>query len=144
MPPERLSPMAKRPESPVYAFFRNGNGLTPEMSFDLEALAGIAQGERVRVELKQWRNSARNRAYWKLLSEVVQACGLKYTTEKLHEILKLENGVVELIRLPTGMTVAIPGSIAFEKMSESEFVDFFRKAEAWLAETFGYVREEAA
>lgn len=136
--------MAKKLETPVYAFQRINNSLVPEMSYDLEALNGIAQGERVRIEIKQWRNSARNRAYWKLLSEVVQACGLKYTTEKLHEILKLENGVIELIRLPTGMTVAIPGSIAFEKMTEAEFIDFFRKAEAWLAETYGYVREEAA
>lgn len=136
--------MAKRPESPIYAFLRNGNGLTPEMSFDLDALNGIAQGERVRIEIKQWRNSARNRAYWKMLSEVVSGCGLKLTPEKLHEVLKLENGVVDLVRLPTGMTVAIPGSIAFEKMAEAEFVAFFQKAELWLAETYGYVREEAA
>lgn len=136
--------MAKKPEKPSYAFQRINNSLVPEMSFDLAALDGIAQGERVKVEIRQWRNRGRNRAYWSMLSEVVDACGLRLTPEKLHEVLKLENNVVELIRLPTGMTVAIPGSIAFEKMSESEFVDFFRKAEAWLAETFGYVREEAA
>lgn len=136
--------MAKRPERPAYAFQRINNSLVPEMSFDLAALDGIAQGERVRIEIKQWRNSGRNRAYWSILSDVVAACGLTLTPEKLHEVLKLENGVIELIRLPTGMTVAIPGSISFEKMTEQEFVDFFRKAEAWLAETYGYVREVAA
>lgn len=136
--------MAKRPEKPAYAFQRVNNSLVPEMSFDLAALDGIAQGERVRIEIRQWRNSGRNRAYWSMLTEVVSGCGLKLTPEKLHEVLKLENGVVELVRLPTGMTVAIPGSIAFEKMTEAEFVDFFRKAEEWLAEVYGYVRQEAA
>lgn len=136
--------MAKKPERPQYAFQRINNSLVPEMSFDLASLDGIAQGERVRIEIKQWRNSGRNRAYWSMLSEVVQACGLTYTPEKLHDLAKLENGVVELIRLPTGMTVALPGSIAFEKMSEQGFIDFFRKVEAWLAATYGYVREEVA
>jgi hypothetical protein len=136
--------MAKRPEKPSYAFQRVNNSLVPEMSFDLAALDGIAHGERVRIEIKQWRNSGRNRAYWSILSDVVAACGLTLTPEKLHEVLKLENGVIELVRLPTGMTVAIPGSISFEKMTEQEFVDFFRKAESWLAETYGWVREEAA
>ncbi len=130
--------MAKKPEGPIYAFRRKGSSLVPDMEFDLDALNGIAEGERLRVELRQWRNAGRNRAYWKILSEVVQACGLKYTPEKLHEILKLENGVVDLVRLPTGMTVAIPGSIAFEKMTESDFVSFFEKAQLWLAETYGY------
>lgn len=134
----------KKSEKPVYAFQRVKNALVPEMSFDLAALDGIAQGERVRVEIKQYRNSGRNRAYWSVLSDVVAACGLNLTPEKLHEVLKLENGVIELIRLPTGMTVAIPGSISFERMTESEFVDFFRKAEEWLATTYGWVREEVA
>jgi len=136
--------MAKKSERPQYAFQRINDSLVPEMSFDLAALDGIAQGERVRIEIKQWRNSGRNRAYWSILSDVVAACGLTLTPEKLHEVLKLENGVIELVRLPSGMTVAIPGSISFEKMTEQEFVDFFRKAETWLAETYGWVREEAA
>lgn len=136
--------MAKKPEGPIYAFQRIANSLVPEMSFDLDALNGIAQGERVRIEIKQFRNSGRNRAYWSMLNDVVSGNGLSLTPEKLHEVLKLENGVVELVRLPSGMTVAIPGSIAFEKMTEAEFVGFFQKAEQWLAETYGYVREVAA
>lgn len=135
---------AKKPEKPVFAFMRRGNALFPEMAFDLAALEGVAQGERVRVEIKQFRNSGRNRAYWKMLSEVVDACGLKYRSEKLHEIVKMKNGVIDLVMLPDGTPIATPGSISFEAMTEQEFVDYFRKAEAWLSETFGYVRSEAA
>lgn len=134
-----------KPERSVYAFIRRGNALFPEMDFDIRALDGVANGQRVRIEVKEWRNADRLRAYWSVLHEVVDATGANnLTAEKLHEVLKLENGVVDLIRLPSGMTVAIPGSIAFEKMSEPEFIEFFRKAEAWLAETYGYVPQRSA
>ncbi len=135
---------AKKSDKPVYAFIRKGNSLVPEMDFDAGALDGIAQGERVRIEIKQWRNSGRNRAYWAMLNDVVEACGLKYRPEKLHDIVKMKNGVIDLVMLPDGTPIATPGSISFEAMTENEFVDYFRKAEEWLAETFGYVHREAA
>lgn len=135
---------AKKSEKPVHAFIRKGNSLVPEMDMDLAALDGIAQGERIRVDLKQWRNSGRLRAYWSMLQEVVSSCGLPYRAEKLHEIAKMKNGVIDLVMLPDGTPIATPGSISFETMPEQEFVDFFRKVEAWLAETYGYVREEKA
>jgi hypothetical protein len=79
-----------------------------------------------------------------MLSDVVSATDCAITPERLHEVLKLELGIVDLIRLPNGMTVALPGSIAFEKMDEDEFVAFFKRAEEWLASTYGYVNERAA
>lgn len=136
--------MAKKPEKPIYAFVRKGNHLVPEMEIDLRSLDGISQGQRVRIEIKEFRNQDRNRAYWAMLHDVVQATGGALSPERLHEVIKLENGVVELIRLPTGMTVAIPGSISFDKMAEDEFVSFFRAAEQWLAATYGYVNEREA
>ncbi|MGB3388990.1 MAG: hypothetical protein WBA88_13485 [Pseudaminobacter sp.] len=138
--------MAKRPEKPVFCFIRKGNVLAPEMSFDLRALDGVANGQRVKIEVKEFRNLGRHRAYWAMLQEVIDATDCALSAERLHEVLKLETGVVDLIRLPTGMTVAIPGSIAFDKMAEDEFVAFFAKAQQWLAETYGWVseREQAA
>lgn len=134
--------MAKRPEKPVFAFVRKGNALVPEMQHDARALDGIAQGERVRIDIRQWRNLGRHRAYWAMLGDVIEATECALTPERLHEVLKLETGVVDLIRLPNGMTVAIPGSISFEKMEEAEFVEFFRRAEQWLGETYGYAPTE--
>lgn len=131
-------------EKPTYAFVRRGNALLPELDFDLGALEGIAQGERVKLEIKQWRNSDRNRAYWAMLADVIAATDCALSPERLHDLIKLETGLVELVRLPNGMKVALPGSIAFDKLSEQEFVTFFRSAEKWLAETYGYVREAKA
>jgi hypothetical protein len=42
------------------------------------------------------------------------------------------------------MTVAIPASIALDKMAEKEFVEFFQKVERWLGEVYGYVAQERA
>lgn len=132
--------MAKRPDKPVYGFIRRGNYLVPEMEMDARALDGIAQGQRVRVEIREWRNLDRLRAYWAMLHDVVAATGAnRLTAERLHEVLKLHNGCVDVVMLPSGMPVAIPASIALDKMSEPEFIAFFEKAQEWLAATYGYV-----
>lgn len=132
---------ASKREKPVYGFVRRGDALVPDMAHDYRALDGIQQGELVRVDIRQWRNVGRHRAYWAMLGDVVAATDATLTAERLHEVLKLELGIVDLVRLPGGMTVAIPGSIAFEAMEEAEFVTFFKRAEEWLALTYGYVNE---
>lgn len=135
--------MAKRPDKPVYSFIRKGETLVPEMEYDKQALTGIKEGQRVRVDIKEWRNLDRLKAYWSMLHEVVAATGANnLTAERLHEVLKLHNGCVDVVMLPSGMPVAIPASIALDKMSEPEFIAFFQKAEAWLASTYQYVRPE--
>lgn len=131
--------MAKKPEKPVYAFIRRGRTLVPEMDMDMRAIEHIAQGARVRIEVKEFRNFARHRAYWAMIHDVIEATDCALTPERLHEVVKLETGLVDLIALPNGMKVAIPGSISFDKCDESEFQAFFRAAEMWLAETYGYV-----
>lgn len=136
-------PVAHKSEKPVYAFILKGTHLVPEMEHDAKALAGIAEGERVKVEIRQWRNYGRLRAYWAMLGEVVEATGCAPSAEKLHEVVKLENGFVDLVRLGK-MTVAIPGSIAFDKMTETDMVAFFRTAEQFLAQHYGYVPQERA
>lgn len=130
--------MAKKPEKPVYAFIRRGNYLVPELDMDLRALDGIAQGQKVKVEIKEFRNIGRHRAYWSMLHHVIEATDCALSPERLHDLVKLETGLIELVALPNGMKVALPGSIAFDKISEDEFVAFFRRAEEWLSATYGY------
>lgn len=133
--------MSKKREKAVYAFIRKGSGLVPEMEYDARALEGISQGQRVRIEVKEFRNLGRLRAYWAMLHEVVQATECAASAEQLHEAMKLELGIVELVKVGH-LTVAIPGSIAFDKMSEPEMVEWFRIAEKWLADKYQYVRED--
>lgn len=135
--------MAKRPDKPVYSFIRRGNILAPEMEYDLRALDGVANGQRVRVDIKEWRNLDRLKAYWSLLHEAVASTGMSLSAEKLHEVIKLETGLVDLIALPNGMKVAIPSSIALDRMSEPEFIAYFQSAEEWLARIYGFVSERS-
>ncbi len=136
--------MAKKPEKSVYAFIRKGNVLVPELDYDLRALDGVANGQRVRIEVKEWRNLDRLRAYWSMLHDCIAATGANLSAERLHEVVKLETGLVDLIGLPNGMKVAIPASISFDKMSEPEFIAFFQSAEEFLARVYGYAPEARA
>lgn len=132
--------MARKPAKPVYAFIRRGNYLVPEMEYDLHALDGIAQDQRVRLNVVEWRNLDRLRAYWAMLHDVVDATGANnLTAERLHEAAKLCNGCVDMVLLPGGTPIAIPASIALDKMDEAEFVAFFQKVQKWLSETYDYV-----
>ncbi|MDS1138612.1 hypothetical protein [Nitratireductor indicus] len=132
--------MAKR-ERPAYAFIRRGNSLVPEMDFDARALDGVANGQRVKVDVSEFRSAPRLRAYWAMLHDVVTATECAPSAERLHEAMKLELGIVDHVQVK-GFKVAVPASIAFDRMTESEMVEYFNLAQRWLAETYGYVPED--
>lgn len=136
--------MAKKSERPRYGFRKRGFALWPDMALDARMLESFAEGELVHVEIKTFRNNDRLRAYFAMLNDVIEATDCALSPEKLHELVKLETGCVDLVRLPSGMTVALPGSVAFDRMTETEFHTYFRRAEQWLAQTYGFIREERA
>ncbi len=134
--------MAKNEKPPLY-MIRRGDVLVPDMGMDRDALAAIPQGAKVKVHIVEPRNVSRLRAYWAMLGEVVKATDCAPTTEALHELVKLETGFVIHVRMGQHK-IALPGSIAFDKISEQEMATFFRKAEEFLAREYGYVGEVAA
>lgn len=136
--------MAKRPEKPVYAFCRRGNALIPEMEYDSHALDGIAQGQRVRLDIKQWRNLDRLRAYWATLQDCIDATGCAPSKEALDAYIRPAVGFVSAIRLANGHMVGVPRPINTRECDEPEMVAFFHAAEELLAREFGYVSERAA
>lgn len=133
-----------RKDRPAYAFIRVGNRLVADMDFDLGALDGVAEGEKVRVEVSQWRNRPRLRAYWATLRDCINATDFEGTPETLHTLLKMECGLVDYVKLPDGTVIKVPGSIALEALDEDQMVQFFRQAEKYLAEKIGFSREIAA
>lgn len=135
--------MSKGKDNKPIHMVRKGLALVPELDMDAEAIAAIPHGHSVRVEIKQQRSHPRLRAYWAMLGEVVAATECAASAEKLHEAMKLELGVVDLVRVGR-MTVAIPASIAFDKMTENDMAAYFARAEQWLAATYGYTHQERA
>jgi hypothetical protein len=134
--------MTKRPEKPVYAFVRRGDGLFPDMEYDATALDGIAQNQRVKLEIKQWRNLDRLRAYWATLQDCVNATGCAPSKEALDAYVRPAVGFVDAIRLASGHFVGVGRPINTRECDEPEMIAFFQSVEELLAKEFGYVSEQ--
>lgn len=133
--------MAKKTDKPVYAFIRRGDHLVPEMEYDLQALAGIEQGQRVSLDIQQWRNRARLRAYWATLQDCIDATGCSPTKEALDAYVRPRVGFVTNLRLANGFMVGVPRHINLSECDEPEMIAFFQAAEECLARDFGFVSE---
>lgn len=133
--------MAKRKEAPVYAFLRCGNTLVPEYDYDIKALDGVANGQRVRIEVKQWRNLDRLRAYWATLQDCVDATGCAPSKEALDAYVRPAVKFVDYIRLANGFMVGVPRAINTRECEEPEMAAFFHAVEELLAREFGFVSE---
>jgi hypothetical protein len=136
--------MARKPEKPVYAFVRRGEGLFPEMEYDRQALDGIAQNQRVKLDIKQWRNLDRLRAYWATLQDCVDATGCAPSKEALDAYVRPAVGYVDAIRLASGHFVGVGRPINTRECEEPEMIAFFKSAEELLAREFGFVSERKA
>lgn len=132
--------MAKK-EKPEFYVMRQGYALYGEMKMDRDRILAFPQGERIRVDLRTGRVPARLQAYWAFLHKVVEATGCAPDAEALHETIKLLTGYTTPVQIK-GMTVMIPRSIAFNRMTEDEFAIFFDGAVRWIAETYGIAKEE--
>lgn len=133
--------MAKKADKPVYAFVRRGNALVPEMDYDLQALAGVSEGQRVAVDIHQWRNRARLRAYWATLQDCIDATGCAPSKEALDAYVRPAVRFVNSIRLANGFMVGVPRPINLSECDEPEMIAFFQAAEECLARDFGFVSE---
>lgn len=134
--------MAKKPEKPVYAFIRRGNYLLPETEYDMQALEGVQQGQKIRLEIKQWRNLDRLKAYWATLQDCIDATGCAPSKEALDAYIRPAVKFVDTIRLANGYFVGIPRAINTRQCEEPEMIAFFKAAEELLARDFGYVAPE--
>lgn len=127
--------MAKNEQPHIYVT-RRGSTLWPEMAIDKDLIERLPGGQRVKITVSEGRSPAKLRLYWSYLGRVVKACECAPSPEALHDVVKLHTGFVTPVMVK-GFTVAVPKSISFSSMSESEFDDFLRTAEKWLVETYG-------
>lgn len=134
--------MAKSPETaPIYVQ-RQGDKLAGEMQMDRDAIAKFKVGDRIKVVLHTGRSPSRLRFYWQMLGKLVDATDCAPNAEALHSVIKLDLGYANPVRLRNGMTVLVPGSIAFDRMTEQEFGNFLDRAIAWVAQHYGVTPEE--
>lgn len=107
----------------------------------VDALRKIAAGKLVTCEVKQPRNVQHHRLYWALLSKVWENLdeerSLRYPdVEALHIAVKICVGLRREIVLPDGRLGFEAGSIAFNKMDQTAFREFYDKVCDLLAKYF--------
>jgi hypothetical protein len=134
--------MAKNPEAPPLYVIRVGDHLVGEMMQDRDSIRKFTAGARIKVQLHTGRSPARLRFYWQMLGKLVAATDCAPNAEALHSVIKLDLGYATPVRLKNGMTVLVPGSIAFDRMTEEEFGEFLDRAIAWIAQNYGVTPEE--
>lgn len=134
--------MAKSTEAPPIYVQRQGDKLAGEMQMDRDAIARFNAGDRIKVTLHTGRSPSRLRFYWQMLGKLVAATDCAPNAEALHSVIKLDLGYAMPVRLKNGMTVLVPGSIAFDRMTEEEFGNFLERAIAWIAQNYGVTSEE--
>lgn len=133
--------MAKSEAPPIFVH-RQGDKLAGEMQMDRDAIARFAAGDRIKITMHTGRSPARLRFYWQLLGKLVSATDCAPNAEALHSVVKLDLGYATPVRLKNGMTVLVPGSIAFDRMTEQEFQNFLDRAIEWVARNYGVTPEE--
>lgn len=103
-----------------------------------EALRRIGHGEFVTIEVKRQRNIRHHRMFWALMSIVWEQMDHdRYpTVEDFVSAVKISAGLRTRIVLPNGEVGFIPGSIAFHKMGQSEFEQFYDRVCDLLARHF--------
>lgn len=107
---------------------RRGLRLEPANLETQQLLERIPERKMVEVEAVQRRNAAHNALYWSMLSRITGWLGQNNVTpEVLHDFMKLESGIFNIVKMPNGDVRKIPGSTAFSQMDQAAFGEYFEK-----------------
>ena len=114
----------------------------PACDSDMKKAQKVGVGEVVRAKSSDQRNVRFLRKYWALVNVILENLPESVednlmqnhqfrikTKEDVHFYIKIKNGFVEKKYIGKDGNIAwVPKSIAFDKMNETEFEEFFSKA----------------
>jgi hypothetical protein len=101
------------------------NGLIANNRHSQEELDALEIGRVYRVKISKPRNIKHHNLYWALCGAVAEQ--LDKPSKLICELIKIRVGHVDVINTVHGV-VEIPKSIAFAKMDQAAFRDFFDRA----------------
>lgn len=103
--------------------------LVPVDHLSADLLRNFAQGKALRVTVVEPRNIKHHRMYWALVAAIFPHQKAYATADDLHDALKLACGYFDMVRNPlTGRKYPKTRSIAFDKMDQAQFSEFFNRA----------------
>lgn len=110
--------------------------LSPADGLAEEEIGRFPMGRPLRCTLVRARSDKNLRHYWACLEAFSRATG-KASARVLHELLKMECGLVTVVSTSYGGVKLVPDSVAFDKLSEADFIDYKRRAFEALHVNFG-------
>jgi hypothetical protein len=113
-----------------------GGKLVPADEASRAILSKIKTGDVVQVEVKRPRNIMHHRKFWALANVVYSNQEHYPSVDALVAALKAAVGHCDLVPGKGGNLVAVPKSIAFHKMNQSEFEAFYEKCLDVIAKHF--------
>lgn len=114
-------------ERPPILMFRRGSQLHPVGALDTESVMNLPVGKPLRVKVTMARNAGQHRLYFAMLQLICDNMDQPINRDHLHEWVKIKLGYAVTIKSKSGVQI-IPGSIAWDKMDQPAFAEYFRKA----------------
>lgn len=126
-------------KAPDILLIKTLRGLEPYGRHSAPGLELLASGQILTAKPRKGRGLPRNSAYWAGLHTAIENCDVWPTTERLHDDLKKYCGYVDEYFSPlTGQWEIRVQSTAFNKMNESEFAQYFMKAQQRFVSEMGF------
>lgn len=120
-------------------------GLVPDDEQGRALLNRLGDGECVEIEIARVRSVQFNKLYWGICRTIGENQDPPRDEDSIDAELRVLAGHYEVMHF-AGHEVRVPKRIAFHKMGADEWNEYFRKAEAAIAERFGaeYLPSQAA
>lgn len=111
----------------------------PLTQYDADEIEAHPNGQLYDVKPVADRSDPHHKLYWAILGKVVKDTNLWPTSAHLHDDLKMLCGHYRtVVNQASGGIYYIPDSIAYIKMNQKEFNEYFDQAMAKLSETLQY------
>jgi len=121
------------------------SGLEPADGFDMPRLK---LGSVVKVKITQSRNMKHHRLFFALMNKIFENQEHYESLEDLVNVIKIATGHCHVYRKKNGDPLPVPRSIAFHKMDQTQFDEFYAKVIKLVRENIipgldeGALREE--
>lgn len=136
--------MKSRSKKPILQVVMRDGVLHPVTRYDAEILETYTTNQLFDIQAVSERSPQHHKLYWSVLNNVVKSTKRWATSAHLHDDLKMLCGYYRtVINQANGGVYYVPDSIAFDKMDQSEFSEFFENAMEKLATAIGYDPMEA-